>query len=130
MLGMMFQSITRAAASIKRINEILDAATVIDNGTKELEDVKGYVSFNNVTFRYPNAEEPLLKNINLKINQGETVAFIGSTGSAKSTIVFSSNTNAQTVMQVRVTAYTPYISLFIKDVSGNNICEVFFERRA
>ncbi|MDD5972274.1 MAG: hypothetical protein PUC01_01015, partial [Spirochaetales bacterium] len=51
-------------------------------------------------------------------------------GSAKSTIDFSSNTNAQTVMQVRVTAYTPYISLFIKDVSGNNICEVFFERGA
>ncbi|MDY4066767.1 Ig-like domain-containing protein, partial [Bullifex sp.] len=51
-------------------------------------------------------------------------------GSAKSTIDFSSNTNAQTVMQVRVTAYTPYISLFIKDLSGNNICEVFFERGA
>lgn len=51
-------------------------------------------------------------------------------GSAKSKIVFSSNTNAQTVMQVGVTAYTPYISLFIKDVSGNNICEVFFERGA
>ena len=51
-------------------------------------------------------------------------------GNAKSTIDFSSNTNAQTVMQVRVTAYTPYISLFIKDLSGNNICEVFFERGA
>ena len=88
MLGMMFQSITRAAASIKRINEILDAATVIDNGTKELEDVKGYVSFNNVTFRYPETSgEPALKNINISIKPGETLAILGATGSGKSTMV-------------------------------------------
>ena len=88
MLGMMFQSITRAAASIKRINEILDAATVIDNGTKELEDVKGYVSFNNVTFRYPETSgEPALKNINISVKPGETLAILGATGSGKSTMV-------------------------------------------
>lgn len=88
MLGMMFQSITRAAASIKRINEILNAKVIIKSGTEEIEDVKGYVSFKDVSFRYPETSgEPALKNISIDVKPGETLAILGATGSGKSSMV-------------------------------------------
>ena len=88
MLAMIFMILPRAEVSAKRINEVLDAENSIFPGTftgKTKE--KGTVEFKNVSFKYPNADEYLLKNISFKVNQGETVAFIGSTGSGKSTLI-------------------------------------------
>lgn len=89
MLAMIFMMIPRASVSIKRINEVLETEITIQDGTKEKGKKKeiGTVEFKNVSFKYPDAEEYLLKNISFKANRGETVAFIGSTGSGKSTLV-------------------------------------------
>ena len=88
MLAMIFMMVPRAKISADRINEILDEdVSVIDgefNG--ETEEV-GTVEFKNVSFKYPDADEYILKNISFKANKGETVAFIGSTGSGKSTLI-------------------------------------------
>ena len=88
LLTFIFMVLPRALVSIKRINEVLDSDISIISGefsgsTKE----KGTVEFKNVSFKYPDADEYLLKNISFKANQGETVAFIGSTGSGKSTLI-------------------------------------------
>lgn len=87
--GMMFANIARASASAKRINEVLDCPLEIVDGTLDVTTLneKGTVVFNNVNFAYPNANGNVLENINLKINQGETIAIVGATGSGKSTLV-------------------------------------------
>lgn len=89
MLAMIFMLLPRAGVSAKRINEVLDTKITIKDGKKSLEKTKeiGTVEFKNVSFKYPDAEEYLLKNISFKANKGETVAFIGSTGSGKSTLI-------------------------------------------
>lgn len=88
MLGMMFQTITRATASIRRLNEILNETKVITDGDTVLDEVKGYVKFNDVTFRYPlTSGEPALQKINFCVNPGETLAILGATGSGKSSLV-------------------------------------------
>jgi len=88
MLTMIFMILPRARVSANRINEILDSDISVKDGefsgeTKE----KGIVEFKNVSFRYPDADEDLLENISFKVNKGETIAFIGSTGSGKSTLI-------------------------------------------
>ena len=88
MLAMIFMMLPRASVSAKRINEVLDTELSIKDGnftgvTKET----GTVEFKNVSFKYPDAEEYLLENISFKANKGETVAFIGSTGSGKSSLI-------------------------------------------
>ena len=88
MLAMIFMILPRAQVSANRINEVLDTKESIKEGsfngkTKEV----GTVEFKNVSFRYPDADEYLLRNISFKANKGETVAFIGSTGSGKSTLI-------------------------------------------
>jgi ATP-binding cassette subfamily B protein len=89
MLAMIFMMLPRAQVSAKRINEVLDTEISIKDG--KITDIKtneiGTVEFRNVSFKYPDAEEYLLKNISFKANRGETVAFIGSTGSGKSTLI-------------------------------------------
>ena len=89
MLAMIFMMIPRANVSAKRINEVMDAPISIEDGEIDHDTTKlrGVVEFKNVSFKYPDAEEYLLKNISFKANKGETVAFIGSTGSGKSTLV-------------------------------------------
>lgn len=89
MLAMIFMMIPRAGVSASRINEVLDTdITVVDgNIEKNITDEVGTVEFKNVSFKYPDAEEYLLKNISFKANKGETIAFIGSTGSGKSTLI-------------------------------------------
>jgi len=89
MLAMIFMILPRAGVSAKRINEVLDTKETIKNGTlkENKTNETGTVEFKNVSFKYPDAEEYLLKNINFKVNKGETVAFIGSTGSGKSTLI-------------------------------------------
>ena len=89
MLAMIFMMLPRANVSAKRINEVLDIDISIKDGTlvKNKTKLKGVVEFKNVSFKYPDAEEYLLKDISFKANKGETVAFIGSTGSGKSTLI-------------------------------------------
>ena len=88
MLSMIFIIMPRAQVSADRINEILDTEVRIKDGTLEkLPEEKGTIEFRNVTFAYPDAEEPVLENISFKADKGETIAFIGSTGSGKSTLI-------------------------------------------
>jgi len=89
LLVMIFILYPRASVSAKRINEVLDKETRIVNGTitESENDLQGVVEFKNVSFQYPDAEEPILKNISFKVKKGQTVAFIGSTGSGKSTLI-------------------------------------------
>ncbi len=90
MLSMVFIMMPRAAVSAKRINEVLDTEVKIEDGNaKNSEKGKssGEVEFRNVSFKYPDAEDYVLKNISFKAHKGETVAIIGSTGSGKSTLL-------------------------------------------
>ena len=87
-LSFIFMMIPRAQISAKRINEVLDEEISVKEGkfkgkTKEV----GTVEFKNVSFKYPEADDYVLKNISFKVNKGETIAFIGSTGSGKSTLI-------------------------------------------
>ena len=88
-LVVIFVIYPRAAVSMGRISEILDTKESIKSGRINFDttDLKGVVEFRNVSFKYPDADEYILENINLKVNSGETVAFIGSTGSGKSTLI-------------------------------------------
>ena len=88
-LVMIFIIYPRAAVSMGRISEILDTKNKIKDGTidKDTTDIKGIVEFKNVSFKYPDADECVLENISFKANKGETIAFIGSTGSGKSTLI-------------------------------------------
>ena len=88
MLAMIFMMLPRAQVSAERINEVLETKnSVIEGNFKEKTKETGTVEFKNVSFKYPDAEEYVLKNISFKANKGETVAFIGSTGSGKSTLI-------------------------------------------
>jgi len=88
MLAMIFMILPRASVSANRINEVLDEELTLKDGTFDKDtELKGTVEFKNVSFKYPDADEYLLKNISFKVSEGETIAFIGSTGSGKSTLV-------------------------------------------
>ena len=89
MLAMIFMMLPRAQVSAGRINEVLDEDITIKNGTikEDKTNERGTVEFRNVSFKYPDADEYLLKNISFKAKQGDTIAFIGSTGSGKSTLI-------------------------------------------
>lgn len=89
MLAMIFMMLPRAEVSAERINEVLETEITIKDGKidKDISDERGTVEFKNVSFKYPDADEYLLTDISFKANKGETVAFIGSTGSGKSTLI-------------------------------------------
>ena len=89
MIGMTFANMARAAASGKRINEVLETPDIICDGNLDVKTLKetGTIEFKNVDFAYPNASASVLENINLKIEKGETVAIVGATGSGKTTLV-------------------------------------------
>ncbi len=88
MLAMIFMIWPRAQVSASRINEVLDTTISIQEGSFDGPcDQKGCIEFKNVSFQYPGAEAPVLNRLNFKVSQGQTVAFIGSTGSGKSTLV-------------------------------------------
>lgn len=87
MLAMIFMILPRAQVSASRINEVLDTRLSVIDGNVTNKDEVGTVEFKNVSFKYPDAEEYVLRNISFKANKGDTVAFIGSTGSGKSTLV-------------------------------------------
>ena len=87
MLAFIFMILPRANVSANRINEVLESETKIKNGKIKEGKEEGTVVFENVSFKYPDAEEYLLKDISFEIKKGETVAFVGSTGSGKSTLI-------------------------------------------
>jgi len=89
MIAMMFVFLPRALVSANRIKEVLDTELeIVDTAKpKELPDVKGEVSFKDVSFKYHNAEEDVLSGISFTAKPGQTTAFIGSTGSGKSTLI-------------------------------------------
>ena len=88
MLAMIFVMYPRASVSADRIKEVLDTETkVLDGKFSSDTKLKGEVEFKNVSFKYPDADEYILKNISFKAKKGDTLALIGSTGSGKSTIV-------------------------------------------
>lgn len=87
MLTMIFILYPRASVASKRIVEVLETKQSIKEGTKQNSKETGTIEFKNVSFKYPDAEEYMLKDISFKVKQGETVAFIGRTGSGKSTII-------------------------------------------
>ena len=89
MLAFTFMMIPRAQVSAVRINEVLDTKLTIKQGTNRANKTKeiGTVEFKDVSFKYPDAEENIIENISFKAEQGQTVAFIGSTGSGKSTLI-------------------------------------------
>ncbi len=88
MLSMIFMMVPRAQISAKRINEVLEEKISVVEGTFSGKTKEtGTVEFKNVSFKYPDADEYVLKDISFKVNKGETIAFIGSTGSGKSTLI-------------------------------------------
>ena len=88
MLAVIFMMYPRASVSAKRINEVLDEKISIKDGKISSDNnEKGTIEFKNVSFKYPDADEYLIKNISFKASKGETIAIIGSTGSGKSTLI-------------------------------------------
>lgn len=88
MLAMIFMMWPRAQVSARRINEVLDSDIHIKDGNFDGKTAEvGCVEFKNVSFKYPDANEYLLRNISFKVNKGQTIAFIGSTGSGKSSLI-------------------------------------------
>ena len=87
MLAVIFMLLPRASVSAKRINEVMDEEITINDGKKSKGDEEGTIEFKNVYFKYPDADEYILEDISFKANKGETIAFIGSTGSGKSTLI-------------------------------------------
>lgn len=88
MLVMLFQNISRGLASWKRLKEVLHSQPELKDGAYEgKSDIRGQVEFRNVSFAYPGSDHIILKNINLTIQPGETVAIMGATGCGKSSLV-------------------------------------------
>lgn len=89
MVGMMFQQVSRSAASMKRVNEVLSANPVISDGNKSADsDNSGTVEFRNVGFSYPGSSgKPVLSGIDLKAEKGQMIAILGSTGCGKTSLV-------------------------------------------
>lgn len=88
MITLIFLILPRASVSAKRINQILNSENKITDGLFNSQtETQGVIEFKNVFFKYPDAEDCILENISFSVNKGESVAFIGSTGSGKSTLI-------------------------------------------
>lgn len=89
LLAFVFMMMPRAQVSANRINEVMETEITIKEGTvnENKTNEEGTVEFRNVSFKYPDADEYLLKDISFKVEKGQTVSFIGSTGSGKSTLI-------------------------------------------
>ena len=92
LMSMVFVLWPRADVSAQRVMEVLNTEPIVKNGTKRAADIAktgqtGTVEFKNVSFTYPDSREAMLQDINFKAEKGQTVAFIGSTGSGKSSLI-------------------------------------------
>ena len=88
MLAVIFIMYPRASVSAARINEVIDTEVKVKDGNIDTEnDIKGEVEFRHVSFKYPDSEDYVLRDVSFKAHKGETIAFIGSTGSGKSTLI-------------------------------------------
>lgn len=87
MMVMIIMMLPAAQVSAGRINEVLDADVKLREGTESEGSEQGTVEFKNVSFHYPTSDKNVLENISFKVNRGETIAFIGATGSGKTTLV-------------------------------------------
>ncbi len=88
MLAMIFVMLPRAQVSAKRILEVLQTAPTLKNGSRDSENnLEGEIEFDHVSFRYPGADADMLGDITFTAHKGETIAFIGATGSGKTTLV-------------------------------------------
>ena len=116
MLVMIFIMFPRASVSSKRIMEVLETVPIINDGTVTVAKpgIKGQIEFKNVSFKYPDAVDYVLQYITFTVAQGETVAFIGSTGCGKSTVInlvprFYDVTEGEVLVDgINVKAYTQY----------------------
>lgn len=88
-IAMLIEKTSRGRASLNRISELLDAPVEVKDkpGVKDLDSVKGRIEFRNLTFRYPDGEYNVLKNVSFTIEPGESVGIVGRTGSGKTTVV-------------------------------------------
>ncbi|MCR4698538.1 MAG: ABC transporter ATP-binding protein/permease [Bacilli bacterium] len=88
-LGTTFLNFARAYASSSRINEVLDSSLEIQDGTKDLKETTehGTISYQDVSFKYDGAKQPVFSHINFEVKQGETIAIVGATGCGKSSLV-------------------------------------------
>ncbi|MBO4989891.1 MAG: ABC transporter ATP-binding protein [Clostridia bacterium] len=139
--------ISRGKASLKRISELLDAKQdVVDReGAKEVDDLRGKIEFKHLTFRYPDGEFDVLKDVSFTIEEGENVGVVGKTGSGKTTIVDlilrtynvpdgtifvdGHDVNDITIRSVRkASAYVPQDNFLFSDTIENNICFASDER--
>lgn len=89
LLAMIFTMLPRARVSAARINEVIETDISVPNGTKTDKDIKehGTVEFKDVSFKYPDGQDYVIKDINFKVHKGEIVAFIGATGCGKTTLI-------------------------------------------
>ena len=132
--------VSRGKASLKRVGELLDATQDVKDREKveHLETIKGDIAFRDLTFRYPNGEYDVLKNISFTIHAGENVGLVGRTGSGKSTLVDlilrtynvpdgtlfidGKDVNAIALKDVRAAcAYVPQDNFLFSDTIENNI---------
>jgi ATP-binding cassette subfamily B protein len=88
-IGMVLNVIAQGKASLDRIEKILDEVPEVFDSNKvlDIKDIKGNIRISNLSFKYPNSKEYVLKNINLNIDQGKTIGIIGRTGAGKTTLV-------------------------------------------
>ena len=86
-IGFMFLTVTRARASIIRINQILDTDIAVKSGNIEEADIQGEVEFKNVYFAYPTTSKTVINDFSIKVNNGSTLAILGSTGSGKTSVI-------------------------------------------
>ncbi len=86
MLAMIFMILPRAEVSAKRISEVLNAPVLVVEGSSNALKGEGEIEFKNVDFKYPNSEQYILKDVNFKIEKGQTLAIVGASGSGKSTL--------------------------------------------
>lgn len=143
-VSMLIEKASRGKASLNRISELLDApVNVADReGVKELQDIKGKIEFKDLSFRYPDGEYDVLKNISFVIEAGESVGIIGKTGAGKTTLVDlilrtynvadgtlfvdDADVNSVSMRSLRQgCAYVPQDNFLFSDTISNNIAFAF-----
>ncbi len=136
-LGQIIVMVSRGKASLNRITKLLDLEQDLKEGNDSLENVKGFIEFKNFSFSYNNDKE-VLKNINLKINQGEKIGIVGRIGSGKTTLMdvllrlYNVNENqvfidGKDIMSLKIKdirnyiAYVPQENILFSDSVKNNV---------